>query len=92
MDDEYREAAEARDRNVPDELFPGDEDDDEGARDPMDEFPFVVIHPTTGDRAYADDRGGAELAQRTLRNEATDAGCNPRTRPAIIHINRGRAA
>lgn len=90
MSDDYRLAQELHDRIS--EAGPEHDQEDEGALDPMDEFPFVVIHPTTGDRAYADNRGGAELAQRVLRNEAVDAGASPRVRAAIIHLNQGRNA
>jgi hypothetical protein len=45
---------------------------------------FLIIHPITGDRAYADTRQGAEAAARTLRREATEQGCNPRKRCSIV--------
>lgn len=53
---------------------------------------FVVVHPTTKDRAYAEDKASAEAAARTLRSEATEAGCNPRTRCLIVHLNEEETA
>lgn len=50
---------------------------------------ILVLHPTTKDRAYAEDKASAEAAARTLRRDATEAGCNPRTRCLIVHLNEG---
>jgi hypothetical protein len=45
----------------------------------------TIVHPVTGDRAHAESLEAAELAARTLRNDAIDAGTctDPRTRCLI---------
>lgn len=48
---------------------------------------YVIIHPTTKDRATADTRQGADTAARTLRREATAQGCSPRTRCTVAILN-----
>jgi hypothetical protein len=52
------------------------------------EVKFTIVHPVTGDRAYADDHEGAKQAQRTLRNEAVDQGVSPRITAQIFRTPR----
>jgi hypothetical protein len=47
---------------------------------------FLILHPTTGDRAFGSTQGEADAAARWLRREAVEQGCSPRTRCMIVHL------
>ena len=45
---------------------------------------YAIVHPTTGDRAYATTLAGAETAVRTLREDAAASGVQPHVRPNVV--------
>jgi hypothetical protein len=68
--------------------------------DPNEQFPFLIVHPVSGDRAYATDRGNAEAARFQLeRDWPIQTGSKrayviqrrPVERPPLIIIEGGNA-